>query len=369
MAAMAGRIDAIIDPMGRPTSCARHSAPSSAAEAAAEAGRAAWRRPSQCPELITFSARRSARRLLQHAVARMRRADRLQTGCRCSLQSSASLCGASSTRSSQQGSAPFWEGRGRATVRGPSASTLYHVGPVTEGAQIVGLVLICREIRRRRLPRNSSSPPSAWRLSVRWPRGSRTDQQSPQRRELKPRSAARPEELRASGRSLGRAERAARRCAGGDRPRAADRAICGCFHAAADKQQLVDVEAVLELSLPPCRTRDPPSRPPGAPIQRRAAGLQPTKVAAWTSVSVNLPYERRAGHFPRGADDNTIRVTTTLSADGRVLIRILDTGSGIAPGFATFVHAVLHHQAGRRGTGLGLSICQRIISSLGARSL
>ncbi len=65
-------------------------------------------------------------------------------------------------------------------------------------------------------------------------------------------------------------------------------------------------------------------------------------------------------------DDNEIVLSTRLMDDGRVLVGVEDTGSGIPPEvmkklFAPFVTT----KPIGVGTGLGLSICRRIVTSLG----
>jgi signal transduction histidine kinase len=74
-----------------------------------------------------------------------------------------------------------------------------------------------------------------------------------------------------------------------------------------------------------------------------------------------------AQSIPEGAaEENEISVSTTLAADGAIVVAVRDTGSGMsadvkrqlfAPFFTTKPIGV--------GTGLGLSICQRIVTSMG----
>jgi signal transduction histidine kinase len=74
-----------------------------------------------------------------------------------------------------------------------------------------------------------------------------------------------------------------------------------------------------------------------------------------------------AQSIPEGqADLNEIRVATSLGTDGRILIEIADTGSGMSPAvlkrlFTPFFTT----KAVGVGTGLGLSICHRIVKSFG----
>jgi PAS domain S-box-containing protein len=71
--------------------------------------------------------------------------------------------------------------------------------------------------------------------------------------------------------------------------------------------------------------------------------------------------------IPEGkAQDNTIRISTSLESDGRVLVRVSDTGPGIPAdvGKRLFTPFFTTKPVGA-GTGLGLSICQRIVTSLG----
>jgi CheY-like chemotaxis protein/anti-sigma regulatory factor (Ser/Thr protein kinase) len=70
--------------------------------------------------------------------------------------------------------------------------------------------------------------------------------------------------------------------------------------------------------------------------------------------------------LPEGqADRNAIRVRTAVSADGRVMIDVEDTGPGISPEHVRrlFTPFFTTKPVGV-GTGLGLSICHRIVSGM-----
>jgi CheY-like chemotaxis protein len=80
------------------------------------------------------------------------------------------------------------------------------------------------------------------------------------------------------------------------------------------------------------------------------------------NLVVNAAQAIEEGH----ADENEIRVSTSIDAMGRVAIEITDTGSGMpaevlerlfTPFFTTKAVGV--------GTGLGLSICHRIVTGFG----
>ncbi len=71
--------------------------------------------------------------------------------------------------------------------------------------------------------------------------------------------------------------------------------------------------------------------------------------------------------IPEGrAEHNEIRITTSVSREGRVVIEIADTGVGMAPELLDrlFTPFFTTKPLGV-GTGLGLSICQRIVTRLG----
>jgi CheY-like chemotaxis protein len=71
--------------------------------------------------------------------------------------------------------------------------------------------------------------------------------------------------------------------------------------------------------------------------------------------------------IPEGqVENNEIRLVTRLDDQGRVVIDIHDTGSGIAPHVMRqlFTPFVTTKPSGI-GTGLGLSICQRLVNAMG----
>ena len=71
--------------------------------------------------------------------------------------------------------------------------------------------------------------------------------------------------------------------------------------------------------------------------------------------------------IPEGqAEHNQIRIGTSHSNDGKVVIEVMDSGSGIAPEHLSKIFdAFFTTKAIGVGTGLGLSICHRIVRALG----
>ena len=369
MAAMAGRIDAIIDPMGqtyllREAQRALVSSEAAAKKQAALLGAVLH----SAPELITFL-------------------DRDQRVLFCNMPwlgiPKEELIGADwlSLQLAEQreplrrlfnsvistGQRTVWEGPGPRDSAGAVGIYSYHVGPVTEGAQIVGLVLICREITAQKAAEKQLLAAERMASLGTLAAGIAHEINNPLsvvslNLDLLQQAL---EELRASGRvSAGLSEQLGDARVATDRVRRIVRDLRMFSRGSEDKQQLVDVEAVLELSL---RLAEHEIRH-RARLVRQYSGVP--RVLADESrlgqVFLNLLMNAAQAIPAGGADDNTIRVTTTLSADGRVLIRILDTGSGIAPEIRErlFTPFFTTKPAGE-GTGLGLSICQRIISSLG----
>ena len=67
-----------------------------------------------------------------------------------------------------------------------------------------------------------------------------------------------------------------------------------------------------------------------------------------------------------GVDHHEIRVSTGAAPDGRVVVTIADTGSGIAPALLDRIfEPFFTTKPAGVGTGLGLSICRSIITGLG----
>jgi signal transduction histidine kinase len=71
--------------------------------------------------------------------------------------------------------------------------------------------------------------------------------------------------------------------------------------------------------------------------------------------------------IPEGApDENEIRVATGVDAEGRVMMEVEDTGSGIPDDVKAHIfEPFFTTKTGGAGTGLGLSICQSIVTALG----
>jgi len=134
--------------------------------------------------------------------------------------------------------------------------------------------------------------------------------------------------------------------------------------AAEDRRTSVDLPTLLDSSLRMAaneirhRARLIKAYEPVPPIEANASRLG----QVFVNLFVNAAHAIPEGH----ADDNEIRVATRQEADGRILIEISDTGSGMprevlerlfTPFFTT--------KAVGSGTGLGLAICHRIVSGLG----
>jgi PAS domain S-box-containing protein len=132
----------------------------------------------------------------------------------------------------------------------------------------------------------------------------------------------------------------------------------------ADHQQAVNVERVLDSAV----------RMGWNQVRHRAR-----LVRQYGSVPLALGAEARLGQvflnlivnaaqaIPDGdAEHNEIRLRTSVAADGRIVIDVEDTGTGIPPQvmsqlFTPFVTT----KAVGIGTGLGLSICQRLVNAMG----
>jgi signal transduction histidine kinase/CheY-like chemotaxis protein len=131
-----------------------------------------------------------------------------------------------------------------------------------------------------------------------------------------------------------------------------------------DDHQAVDVERVLESTL----------RMAWNEIRHRS-----TLVKEYTDVPLVDANEGKLGQvflnllvnaaqaIPEGnAEGNFIRISTETGADGRVVVKIADSGPGIPPETQRrlFTPFFTTKSVGA-GTGLGLSICHRIITALG----
>ena len=151
---------------------------------------------------------------------------------------------------------------------------------------------------------------------------------------------------------------------GADRVRAIVRDLKLFSRAEDNKREAVDVERVMESTI----------RMAYNEIRHRARlvkeyGRVPFVTANESrlgQVFLNLVVNA-AQAIPEGnAEGNVIRISTSLGSDRRVCIRISDTGPGIPPEIRRrlFTPFFTTKPAGS-GTGLGLSICQRIVTSVG----
>jgi C4-dicarboxylate-specific signal transduction histidine kinase len=69
-----------------------------------------------------------------------------------------------------------------------------------------------------------------------------------------------------------------------------------------------------------------------------------------------------------GSPPHAITVSTRLDSDGRVALRVSDTGVGIEPeNLSRVMEPFFTTKADRRGTGLGLSICNMLVSDQGGQ--
>jgi CheY-like chemotaxis protein len=93
-----------------------------------------------------------------------------------------------------------------------------------------------------------------------------------------------------------------------------------------------------------------------------ASGMESRLGQVFLNLIVNAAQAIPEGH----ADEHEIRLTTRTDGQGRVVIDVEDTGSGIAPHVMSqlFAPFVTTKPVGI-GTGLGLSICHRLVSAMG----
>jgi CheY-like chemotaxis protein/signal transduction histidine kinase len=94
----------------------------------------------------------------------------------------------------------------------------------------------------------------------------------------------------------------------------------------------------------------------------RALGAESRLGQVFLNLIVNAAQAIPEGH----SDANEIRLATRVDDQGRIVVDIHDTGSGIAPHVMRqlFTPFVTTKPAGV-GTGLGLSICQRLVDAMG----
>jgi signal transduction histidine kinase len=132
----------------------------------------------------------------------------------------------------------------------------------------------------------------------------------------------------------------------------------------ADELTAVDVQRVIESSVRMARTEIRhraslhTSYRPVPPVRANASRLG----QVFLNLIVNAAQAIPDGH----ADTNEISLATFLADDGRVIVEVGDTGSGIPPEVQQrlFTPFFTTKPAGI-GTGLGLSICHRIITGVG----
>jgi PAS domain S-box-containing protein len=122
------------------------------------------------------------------------------------------------------------------------------------------------------------------------------------------------------------------------------------------------IEAVLRLAQNEIRHR--------ARVTTSFAALPPVLAneSRLGQVFLNL-LVNAAQAIPEGkADENEIRIVTSMSASGGLIIEVADTGCGMSPDVLKrlFTPFFTTKPAGV-GTGLGLSICQRIVAGMGGR--
>jgi PAS domain S-box-containing protein len=131
-----------------------------------------------------------------------------------------------------------------------------------------------------------------------------------------------------------------------------------------DTRDVVDIERVLESSLRLASTEIRHR----ARLEKRYGSVRAVdgNESRLGQVFLNL-IVNAAQAIPEGrAEENEIRVATFTAGDGRVVVEIRDSGSGMSPEVVSqlFTPFFTTKPLGV-GTGLGLSICHRIITGLG----
>jgi len=99
------------------------------------------------------------------------------------------------------------------------------------------------------------------------------------------------------------------------------------------------------------------SVPPALTVRARPTELK--------QVLLNLLLNARAAVLEKGGDKN-ISISAARSGDN-ILIRVADTGVGIAPENLTRIFEPFFTTRNGSGTGLGLPVCRRIIKSMNGR--
>ncbi|NVB83013.1 MAG: PAS domain-containing protein [Kofleriaceae bacterium] len=152
---------------------------------------------------------------------------------------------------------------------------------------------------------------------------------------------------------------------GADRVREIVRDL-SAFAKADEAKTVVDVIAVIESSLR-LATHELKHR---ANVVRDYAGivLVVGNEARLGQLFLNLLRNAAAAIAEGDPDNHEVRISVkTDEARGRVVIRVADTGAGIAPEHHARIFEPFYTTNPGVGTGLGLSICQRIVSALGGK--
>jgi CheY-like chemotaxis protein len=159
------------------------------------------------------------------------------------------------------------------------------------------------------------------------------------------------------------AEAAADAMAAADRVREIVRDVKIFSHGAEERLVPVDIHRVLDSSVR-MAWNDIRHR---ARIVRRfgqikaVTGSEPRLGQVFLNLIVNAAHAIQEG----SAQDNEIRLSTFMDGP-RVVIEVVDTGSGISPALLPrLFNAFVTTKAPGQGTGLGLSISRRIITALG----